>query len=238
MMELSDRARAELETLRDSGIEPTWTEVIQIHSLVELIKSPSNERLNARGNPVRIPGAILWPFTEQAGDWWNQNVDWFDGLKDKTRALGYLMAHGRRACLRARLASQPVARRAVSVWARRLPCRHDELLLAVGEVLESMQGVEDEIPESAKSDSIKTADDSDTLTNAEAVAFLVANTGLEAEYWERKVCIPYFSEQIQTIVRQGRCDDTPAKDDPRIIAERNLGYVLMKIEERGPDDGK
>ena len=61
MQELSDRARAELETLRDAGIEPTWEEVIQIHSLVQQIHSPSNELLSARGNPTRIPGAILWP---------------------------------------------------------------------------------------------------------------------------------------------------------------------------------
>jgi hypothetical protein len=175
MTELSDRARGELETLKDAGINPTWDQVIQIHSLVEQIKSPSNERLNARGNPVRIPGAILWPLTEQANDWWdNSGIEWFSGLKEKTRALGYIMAHGRRACLRARLASQPVARRAVSVWFRRLPCTHAELMLAVGEVIESMEVIEDEIPASEKSDAIKTADDGGTFTSAEAIAFLIA----------------------------------------------------------------
>jgi hypothetical protein len=69
----------------------------------------------------------------------------------------------------------------------------------------------------------------------ELVSYLVLNTGLNAEYWERKVCIQFINDQVRTIARQGMTDDKPQKDDPRLIAERNLAYVIIQIEERGKD---
>ena len=90
-----------------------------------------------------------------------------------------------------------------------------------------MQGVEDEVP--ARDDQ---ADDDESTTTMELVSYLVLNTGLDADYWERRVSIGYINEQMRTIVRQGLADDKPQKDDPRIIAERNLAYYIMQIEEK------
>ncbi len=229
--QLNQRAKAELETLQESGIELTWSDVVEINHLAWMIESPSGSLLSARGEPVRIPGAILWPMTLQAHDWWLDHDEWFNGIDEQTKALGYLLAHGRRACLRARLATRPVARRAVFSWVRRLPCTVEELTIGVGTILEQGQGVEDEIPQDAKAEELQD-DDGGKLSTGQLVAFLVANTGLPGDYWERKVSAAFIGEQVQTIVRQGNCDDKPAKDDPRIVAERNLGYALMQIEDR------
>ena len=227
--QLNDRASAELESLTDAGIVPTWAEVVEINHLAWLTQHPSCDMSSARGDPIRVAGAVLWPFTLQAGSEWDRIAEWFAGVDDNAKALGYLMAHGRRACLRVRLASRAPARRAVFHWANRLPCTQGELNIATAAILEQMQGVENEVPKRADQ-----ADDEESdTTNIELVAYLVQNTGLDADYWERKVCISYINEQIRTIVKQGMADDKPQKDDPRIIAERNLAYAIMKIEERG-----
>jgi hypothetical protein len=227
--QLSDRASAELETLTDQGITPTWAEVVEINHLSWLTQSPTNEMASARGEPMRIPGAVLWPFTLQAGNEWDRIAEWFDGVDDNAKAIGFLMAHGRRSCLRVRLASRDAARRAVFSWAKRLPCTQGELNIATAAVLAQMKDVENEVPKREGQ-----ADDDDVeSTSMELVSYLALNTGLEADYWERKVCIPYINEQIRAIVRQGLTDDKPQKDDPRIIAERNLAYAIMTIEKRG-----
>ena len=230
--QLNERADAELETLKEAGIVPTWQEVVEINYLSCLTQSPSSEMASARGEPMLIPGAVLWPFTLQAGSEWGRIAEWFDGIDDNAKAIGYLMAHGRRSCLRVRLASRGVARRAVFHWANKLPCTQGELNIATASILEQMQGIEDEVP--ARDDQ---ADDDESTTTMELVSYLVLNTGLDADYWERRVSIGYINEQMRTIVRQGLADDKPQKDDPRIIAERNLAYYIMQIEEKRGEDG-
>jgi len=226
---LNPRAQAELEDLRDAGIEVTWQDVVTINHLSELVESPQNNMSSARGEPVRVAGAILWPFTLQGCGWWDDHKDWFEGVNEQTIALAYIMAHGRRASLRARLATQPVARRAISAWAKLLTCTMDELLIAVGTVLESMDTVADEVPTQDDED----ANDAKGMSDGEMVAYLVANTGIEPDYWERKVSMPYIAEQVRRIIKQGDADDKPSRHDPRIIAERNLGYAIIQIESRG-----
>lgn len=227
--QLSERAEAELETLKDLGIVPTWQEVVEINHLSWLTQSPSSEMSSARGEPMLIPGAVLWPFTLQAGSEWGRIAEWFDGVDDNAKAIGYLMAHGRRSCLRVRLASRDSARRAVFHWAKKLPCTQGELNIATASILEQMQGIENEVP--ARED--QADDDGANTTTMELVSYLVLNTGLDADYWERKVSISYIHEQMRAIVRQGMADDKPQKDDPRIIAERNLAYAIIQIEKRG-----
>ena len=147
------------------------------------------------------------------------------------------MAHGRRVSLRARLASRPVARRAIFHWARSLKCTFAELQIAVGAVCEQMRMVENEIPENERVRSPEDDDKSGTSTG-QLVAFLSTQTGIEPDFWERRACVPYIMEQIQSVIRQNQAEDKPLADDPRIIAERNLAYAIMQIEKRGIENGR
>jgi len=227
---LSELASAEIEELRDQGLNPTDQDIVTINALAWEIQHLTNEILSARGEPVRIPGAVLWPLTLQASDWWSSYGEWFTTLDEQTKALGFLMAHGRRVCLRSRLATRSVARRAVFAWGRHLPCTFAQLQIAVGSVLEQMRTNSD--------DTKRDEDEPDRTSNGELIAFLMSSTGLDAEYWERRVSVPFINEQVRVIVKQLQVDDKPSKDDPRIIAERNMGLALKEIKERLTGDGR
>jgi len=235
---LSELASAEIDELRDQGMYPTDQDIVTINALAWEIQNPTNEILSARGEPVRIPGAVLWPLTLQASDWWSDYGKWFTTLDEQTKALGFLMAHGRRVCLRSRLATRSVARRAVFAWGRHLPCTFAQLQIAVGSVLEQMRTSGDDTNQADEEPDRTSGGEPDRTSSGELIAFLVSSTGLDAEYWERRVSVPFINEQVRVIVKQLQVDDKPSKDDPRIIAERNMGFALKEIKERLAGDGR
>jgi len=65
---LASLAEAEIDGLAAEGITPTAAEIVHINALAHLVESPSSRVALARGRPVFVGGAYLWPITLYASD--------------------------------------------------------------------------------------------------------------------------------------------------------------------------
>lgn len=217
---LSNYAEATINDLQADGITLTPVEIVTINALCWEVESPESRRMLSRGIPVEVGGATLWPMTLLAGDW-NNRV----GLSMRpkwmtTLALGYAMAHG--------YSDGPELDRegikaavAVGVWYVRLRCRTSTFILAIADILE--QEAEHEQPPSP---------DEDTLEVGEFSASLAVATGISAEFWERRCSQGYAFASLNAIAKQNHADDKPMDSDPKLRAERALGWYELKIRRR------
>ena len=172
---------------------------------------------------MRVGGAVLWPFTLIASQWYESKAHWFNGVDEETYAIAYALAHGRRGTLRTSAHhDRRVARAAVLRWARSLSCTDGELVIAVAAMIDQMRRT--------ASDDGAQIEENEKATTAGITAFLAANTSEGPEYWESRVCVPYIVEMMRVIREQNSVDGKPLKDDPRIIAERNLGRAIERIK--------
>jgi hypothetical protein len=212
---LCDLARAEIEKLKAKGIEPSPDEIIKINALAHRVITPETRVLLSRGLPVRVGGAVLWPLTLCAIEWLNQNQvtrgDQFDWI-------GYAMAHGRVDDESLTVYGR-VAKEAVSSWVRSLRCTDRELMEGVAQC-------------SSQDDKLETPPDNTgtPMSIGDFSAFLAINCGADPGFWERRVSAGYTLAILSALVQQNHADKFPCKDDPRIVAERALGYYIEKIE--------
>lgn len=221
---LSDIAAAEIETLRDEGITPTPAEIVRLNAIGWAVQSPETRRLLARGAPVDIGGVYLWPMTLCAQDWFNRIGCKLSGNARRAYALGYAMAHGRdegtALCIEGRQAEKVVVK-----WARALKCTFGELNVAISQVL-----AQDEEPEQPPSGT-------GGMPIGDFSAFLAAMfPGGDPEFWERRCAASYTYAVLDTMVRQNTADKKPSISDPRIKAERALGWAAEKIRRRWKEE--
>jgi hypothetical protein len=221
---LSDLAKAELEELKDAGIQATPEEVVTINYLAAMVESPTARRELSRGRPVILTGGVaLWPRTISGALWW----EWFDsesagGDRLKTLAMAYSMAHGRdipTECYDIKIATDTVR-----VWSRQLRVTPAELDCAISEMLEQ----EDDGVEQPPTDS----DEDTSTTLQELAAVMVATAGGSPEMWERQVSIRYVCDMLTTITAQNQVENRPSDADPKIRAEKALGYAIMRVRDR------
>jgi len=141
-------------------------------------------------------------------------------LSNNTRqayALAYAMAHGREA-------GEPLAiegreaEKTVSRWAKSLTCTFGELNVAISQVLQ--QDEEAEQPPS---------EETGGMTIGDFSAFLAASCGGDPDFWERRCAAGYAHAVLDTIVRQNTAEGRKTIADPRLRAERALGYAINKI---------
>jgi hypothetical protein len=64
-------------------------------------------------------------------------------------------------------------------------------------------------------------------------AFLSASCGATPDFWERRCSIGYALQVLNQIARQNAADGKPTANDPKIIAQRALGWAAEKIRNRG-----
>jgi hypothetical protein len=62
-------------------------------------------------------------------------------------------------------------------------------------------------------------------------AFLASACGATPDFWERRCAASYCHAVLDALVRQNRADDKPSISDPRIQADRALGWAVEKIRQ-------
>jgi hypothetical protein len=215
--QLSDIARAEIEHLQGLGITPSPEEVVEINALAWEVMNPKTRMLLSRGRPVFVGGSTLWPLTLRAIDWMERN-DY--PLNIPCPAMAYAMAHGRS------LAGEmdvdgDAAEKAINEWLKTLACTAAELLEAVVQVDD--QDAKPDVPPDP---------DGKPMTAGDFVAYLCANCGGTAEEWEARVSANHAFAVLSMFVMHNRADGKRSSADPKLHAERALGWAVEKIKTR------
>jgi len=221
---LNAMAEAEIEALQQDGCNVTSADIVMINALSWRVQEPESRRLLARGVPVFVGGVTLWPLTLYADDWYDR-VGVAMARKLRHYALAYAMANGRdgsdimhpgKLDCEGRMA-------AAKVWlfARRLRCTRNELIEAMAQIVNQDKDVEQPPDEDARA-----------LTRGDLSATLSGMTGISAEFWERQCAVGYTFATLDSIMRQNQADGKASIDDPRIRAERALGWAIIRIRNR------
>jgi len=216
LAKLSDLASAEIEALQAEGIDLSPAEIVSINALGWAVESPESRRLLARGAPVEVAGAFLWPLTLYAQEWYGRVGCNLSGGVRQAYALGYAMSRqydpGEPLAIEGRTAERTVTR-----WARGLCCTFGELNVAIAQVLAQEEDYEQPPAQTGG------------MSFGDLSAFLAATTGDNPDYWERRCSAGYAYAVLDTIVRQNSAEKRPTIADPRIRAERALGWAIEKI---------
>jgi hypothetical protein len=228
--EIAGNAEAEIAMLRADGIEPTPAEIVKINALAWQIESPHLRLSTARGIPVPVGGAWLWPLTIAAMAWYEDVGAQFATYQSQRHALAYAMSHGYDESL-ATLRG-PDARRAVGRWASRLRCRKEALDVAMAQVLAQGETEGDAPPLQGNPD----------IQLSDIAAGISALTGMAPEHIERRMSFSYAVRLLNAaIVAQSQADNS-APDPDYINAEREMGYYLLRLrksrqeKQEGKDD--
>ena len=212
---LSNLAEAEVEALEAEGIRLTAQDVLRINALACRVETPQAALALSRGVPVLVGGAYLWPLTLAASDWFQRVGGQLKGVRLQTLALSYAMAHGREQMPE----DSKQALDAVEAWAKRLTCRHSEIIEGIKQII-----TQEEQPD--------TGDDGNPASAGEISVMLAAMTKTDPAIWERQCTLTYALAMLETIVAQNAADGKSTKHDPRIRAERALGLAIAQIRKR------
>ena len=221
---LNDQAAAAIAELIRDGIAPTPAEIVLLNALGHAVETGATRRLLARGTPVRIGAAWLWPLTMYASDWFARvGLAMPESLQ--ARALAYAMAHGYGNELDA---DGREAERAVKTWARSLRCTTGELTEAVSQIIEQ----DEEAPSEPDTKSKEGKEDiQQGMSTGELSAFLTAACGGPPDVWEKGLAIGYALSLVRAIVQQNGADGRPSANDPRMKAERAFALAVIEIKE-------
>lgn len=211
---LNSLARAEIESLMAEGITLTPEEIIEINALGWAVHNPETRRMLSRGRPVPLGGHYLWPLTMRSVDWLQGNNF---SLSEITPAMGYAMCYGRSDAGELDVYGED-AEKAVKRWFRSLRVTMDEFLEAVRQI--DQQDIKPELPPDTTGRA---------MTMGDFSAFLTATCGADADFWERRCSMGYCLSVLSTFVMQNHADKRPCMQDPKIIAERALGFAVEKI---------
>jgi hypothetical protein len=211
---LNELASAEIDALERDGIRVTADQVVEINALGWAIQTPETRRLLSRGRPVSLAGVSLWPLTLRALDWLERNRIRMDVVSP---SIGYAMAYGRSDGPELDTEGRE-ASKAVNVWYRSLRCTAKEFQEAVQQV--DNQDAKPETPPDI---------DGKPMSLGDFSAFLSATCGADADFWERRCSLGHCLATLSMYVIQNHHDKRPCSQDPRIIAERAMGYAIDKI---------
>lgn len=213
--DLSGLAEAELQTLAEMGIQPTFREVVHVVALAGLVETGATRIDLSQGTPIPAGDTHLWPLTLYSADWWQRIGAAFRSDRLQLYALAYAMAHGRDDLPE----DAATAKRIVKRWAKNLRCTYRELQEAIMQVQE-------------QDTDIDTEETGPAPGKGDISMMLSAMTGVKPEVWERQCGIPYVFDMINVIVAQNGARGESLKHDPRMRAERALGLCLERIIKR------
>ena len=215
--ELSSQAEGELAALRLAGVTVTDADIVRINALCWEIESPSHRMALARGCPVEVGGAWLWPMTLAASAWFDE---YGCNYKDAEMALAYAMAHGKDDKI------EYSGERDIKMFARRLTCRRQPLRLAMSYVI--AQDEQDAIPPPKH-------ENHETPTQGDLSAMMMATCGGDVAMWERRVSIGYVAEVLSVQAAQESAGEKGDHSPAWKRANLALAYALEAIEKRGKD---
>jgi hypothetical protein len=209
---VSHLAEIELDALADAGITPTPAEIVELSALGHLVETPETSGMMARGEPVRVGGAVLWPFTYSGAHWYDSVGD---TCQDPHAALAYCFAHGHSDSI------HDATDKDVRAWRDKLTCTRGELDVAIMQVVS--QDADAELPRRK---------DEEKSSHHSLVATLIAAAGGTPDMWERQMSISYVRRVMDAIIahnaERGKSDD----GDPRLRAQVALYWAAEKIRRR------
>lgn len=211
---LCDLAKVELERLESLGVKVTPEDIVWLNYLCWKVRTPEARRLLSRGRPIPVGGTWLWPLTMAAFEWLRVNNVKLDRPSEW---IGYAMAYARSDGHELDVEGKR-AIASVKEWASNLKCTRQELFEAIAQV-DSQESVPETPPDSSGS----------PMSLAQMSSLLSTNCGGSPEFWERRCSLGYAVSSLTTYIVQNHADKTPSMYDPRIVAERALGYAIEKI---------
>lgn len=217
---LSDLAKAEIEQLEAEGVKLTAADIVAINAAAWEVETPEARLLLSRGVPVFVGGITLWPMTIYGAEWYSRVGCRLIGSLLQTYALAYALQHGRDEG-NALDIGPGKATVILMAWRARLRCRHQELVEAIAQCVE--QDTQPEDPADAKQPG---------MTYGEFSALITARAGGSFRVWERQCSIGYVRAVLGAIIEQNKADDKPCASDPKIRAERALGWLCEMIRQR------
>ena len=213
---LCDLAQAEIDDLVAKGINLSPAEIVEINYLASRVETPHTRIHLARGVPVFVAGVALWPLTMYSADWYCRVGCNLKSPYDEL-SLGYAMAHAYDQC-EALDCNDDDALRIVKRWVKSMRCTRAALIEAVQQV--TAQDQKPPVPQNTQDE---------LMTMGDFSAALAAMTGESPEFWERRCAVSYCHSVLAAIMMQNRADKKPCPLDPRIGAERALGYAIDRI---------
>ena len=220
---LADLARVELDALAADGISFTPDDVMQLHCIAAEIETPESRMALARGAPVFVGRAVLWPLTMAATAWWERACAGTRRERRHGLLLAFAMSHCRQ---QDALDAIPPERayKAAEAWTKRLAARPSEIWEAVRQV-QAQDDADDGV--------VDPKEQASGMTGASLTAFLVAACGGDPAMWERQVSISYVRTQIRAVHAQQMAEyggATAAHDVVR--GTRRIGLAVEAIRAR------
>ena len=225
---LSQLAEAEINDLKEQGIEPTLNEIVWINDLARKVENPDyGKARTAIGRPIPAGGAWLWPFSIQGYLWYTEVQELFDDDDYlDVLSMAYSLAHSREVNAFAGLYDYKAVKKAVLKWAKGLTCTHEELLIAVTNLL---GGYDEGITLNGEQEEADTPDvDYDYI-----ISMLCTKVGNKPDYWLSEISREYVFKLLHTIhIQEAAENNLPDENDPHINAVRDLGRAILYIKEQ------
>lgn len=214
---LSSVAEGEIAALELEGIQLTASEIVELNALGWAVEHPSLRRELSRGRPVPVGGVWLWPITMRGLSFLQHNGFPMDVV---TPAMGFALCFGRSEGCEMDLDGH-AAEKAVMGWFKSLRCTKAEFEEAVRQV--DAQDAPPVLPPDPEGK---------PMTLGAFCMFLAAVCGGDADFWERRCSMSYCFQRLALREMQNNADKRPCSHDPRIVAERALGFAVQKIREK------
>lgn len=215
---IPDLAVAELDALRNDGAEPTWQEVADVIALCRRIQSPEVRLMVAKGLPVRIGGAKLWPLTIRAAAWLDAAYGAFSDPAWCGRSVAYAMAHARMAGDSAWPCTSAAVRATVRRWWRNLTATEREVVEAIRQI----EAQSSDAPE-AKANRRKRA--------VEILSRYCATTGYDPATVEG-LRVDVAAQVVIAVHAAAQDAGEDMRDSDTLDAEHGLGVLLARIRAR------
>ena len=225
-------AVVELTDLSAKGVPLSLDDVVWLHRLCSEVESPSCGSTLAAGVPAVVGNVTLWPWTLQGQAWYEHCARLMPASHYDVYIVAYALAHGRiDGAFDSLWGNQAVIKSELDRWRGDINVTLHELSEAVVRVAP--------IDEDAPEDPLKEPAGDGETDYAETIAQLVAQTGIEPDVWQRKVCTEFVLAQMAAVFKiksaEGGSDQLPPQE---IEANRRLGLAILEIKKRQAEDGQ
>jgi hypothetical protein len=217
---LSESAKAEIETLVEEGITLTPEEIVRLNFVGHRLDTPESRLLLSRGRPVVLAGVTLWPLTLRAVEWLERVCSGMNPFERRC-AVGYASRYGRSLGRELNIGGR-TAEKAVKDWFFSLRCTRREYDEALAQL--DAQDYSLELPPDPTTGA--------RMTIGDFALFLHNACGGSADFWERRCAVGYAVAALSLFVVQNHADKHPCSEDPRIKAERAMGWLSERIRKR------
>jgi hypothetical protein len=222
---LSEHAQARIDELQAEGYDLTPAEIVRINALAWNIETPDIRLALSKGIPVEVGGVWLWPFTLRSYDWHKRVAKVMPTVWHGNIALAYAFAHGYSDGGELDVYGwRAVAK--VTAWGIGLRCRMDELVMAMGQIIqqdEQEQGASDP--------------DAKPMGIGDLSATIAAHTGQSVHDIECGMAMNHALKLLHHTIRQQEmaAGGKPQLSADAVRATQAMGLYIKELKARRTD---